>query len=241
MLPSRYELNFTPAVLASAGITLAADYNAQTGVTVSTGTISAWADQSGNGNHLAKGTTGPTLKSGSSINGRNAAKFAVSTNWLTKSSPVGVPTAASPKTLFCVMQMPATPSGAVVPLTIDDASGGFSIVVDIGGLVGVFVQGLFSTYYSTTLAANTPCVVVITDNGIGQATAIINGIVCTGGAYTAPVAAAVTGLRVGSKGQTDGTVITGDIARVGVFNGVISASAAVRLANHLMAFYGVLP
>lgn len=85
-------------------------YDATVGVTdAGGGAVSAWADQSGNGNHLTQGTGAKRPTTGvDTLNGLNVIKFSVANATILLSAAI---TLAQPVTVFMVMQTNTPSSG----------------------------------------------------------------------------------------------------------------------------------
>lgn len=165
--PSGFSWNpfWTPAALGNLGIWLRADL----GVTQS-GTISAWADQSGNGNNASQGTSGfrPTYLSASTDN-KPAASFDGGDDQLdvTDSGTIGSTTAFS---VSCWIRTGATfPSNGTI-IAQWGATERFLMRVETGGnLVVSISNGTAGTAtVSSALAVSTWYLVTFTYDGSGS-------------------------------------------------------------------------
>lgn len=229
---------------------LAAWYRADRGVTLASGVVSAWADQSGSGKTLSQGTAGarPTpVASNAAFNGQPTLSFdggdslvaAVASDWNFLHNGLGCTLilvakgdAANTVYAFCGTQTTVASRGMQLRTT-----GGGNLVWDVGNgsvdILGLTVLvDLDDALFKTTLR--------YTEGRAGNEYAyrINGGADTTGISGAAPSASDATGpLTVGARSGA-GLTLTGDIAEVIAYSRYITDAEANALDAYLLARYG---
>jgi len=224
---------------------LKAWFKGDAGVTQGGGTVSAWADQSGNGNDVTQGTgANQPAFTASAINGIPGIAYSANAQILTRAtSPLSV---GSARTVVGVAK-PAAGSGSFNPggtvAHFKTTSGhdwtGYLAVV------GASTYGWGNNVVSDSLTSpptilNTPCVVEISTT-VGQLpTFVINAV-----AYTAAGGNVVTtddgtnGFQIGNVAQASSQFFAGSICEVLVYDHILSAGDLTTLRQYLQAKYAI--
>lgn len=193
------------------------------GVTVTSGTVSRWADQSGNGNDAVPLATGPTrTASDASYNGYPSLVFSGSNNGLISSFSV-----AQPDTVYIVGETAV--------------QAGSNALLDGGGvgrqILTRFTTGTIVSYagtvLDTTVDAHTPTIFSAVFNGASSAV------------YLSSLTAAITGnpgtgaLNSPCIGGISGDALNGKIVAAAIFSVAHDATTRARVMPLLAKKYGI--
>jgi len=208
---------------------------ADMGITLNGSNVSAWADQSGNGNHVTQATAvkQPTyVASDASYNGLPTVSFggaqSMNTAALLPSSPI-----AQPITMILAGQTHQSPGGSF--LCEFSGTRFLFYYTTIGPDLRVFANG--SELLDNVNVADQKHVYAAQFNGAASALYIDNSQ--TAAASGTVGAGSLTDLAVGSESGT-ANFLTGKIAEVIVYNSVISPIQRSTLFAYLGSRYGIV-
>lgn len=222
------------------------------GITQTSGNISAWTDQSGNGNDATQATSLNQPTYTTNINSQKTLTFDGANSFM------NLPSFAilGAKTIVTVVRLAATPSVFASVLTLKDTAGTLSeqtLFASSAGyqlvsyVVDMTAFGETSVGYfpiSPEIDSN-PHSYLVTYNGItvapGNFTAQFDStdeaVVNSGAFARAPSDSASIGARVGVGGNT--FYFQGDIAEIIVYNNVISSGDQIKLNTYLESRYNL--
>ena len=231
--------------------------DANTGVTISGGIVTTWADQSGNGNNVTgSGTTAPTFLT-SGLNGHPTVQFD-GVNDLLNNTTANLVSSGSARTVFVVAQTDYNPSVA------EHLAGGALFTFRRTAGPGVTIMNLGQLdydpnppnwyIYSDAVAVNEDTAhqlgivtnaFTVTYSSAGTGNLVnewLNGTAVTvsGGNVTSETGA--TGFTVGNR--EDNTAIDGwrgGISAVVVYDSVLSDANRALVENFLIAEFAVVP
>lgn len=227
--------SFLPTQIAG----LQAWYRADLGITIGTG-VSAWADQSGNGdaNRNLTQATGANQPTRNAADASYGGKPTLSFNGTTMSMASGAWSVAPPETAATVFIVGNNDNGAVQEVFLDSISAA-RYVIDNASTAGDLRYLLTSGVIATGLSLNNPSVMWFK---------ILAGSVASA-AYVNALTAKVTGSPGGASGATGITIgaafggasafLNGKIAELIIYNSDIGSSGQAIVANYLGARYGI--
>ena len=218
---------------------------ADAGITQSSGKVSAWADQSGNGLNAAQanGTWQPTYTaSNANLNNRPSINFGPtgSTNYNLAVNDNSLLDWSSAMSFFLVIRTESsgvqgilnkrTGVGANQSYRLYRNSGSISADISDGGTANVSVSDntnyVISTTYDHTLSGN-------------KFFLNRNSVTSSGANVTTPLPDNASPLYIGNFNLSDNRSFPGDIAEVIIYNGAVSAPQRVIIENMLGHKYGI--
>jgi hypothetical protein len=215
---------FTPASLTNLKLWVKSD----TGITLVGSKVSAWADQSGNGNNLTQGTDAnrPTFVS-SQLNGYGTVQFDGINDKMVSPSF----TLAQPETIFIVYKNPSFDAGGYIFDGITGDSGGYfqygssPFVYMYAGASFTPITGIAGAYFLAT------CIF----NGASSKHQRNNAAEQTGNAG----AASMGGFTLGSYAGGTGYEGNPHVAEVVVMSGVATAAQRNNMKTYVTNRYGI--
>ncbi len=243
---SGYEGNYRDVAVSTQGLPsisgLKLDLDANAGITLTSGKVSTWADQSGQGNDYTQGTAGNRPVVTTSVFGALPGVTGTATTGLARAT--SFLTTGSPRTIFAVVKgggSAGASGGAIISFKTQVASN-FSYLQylwDLSPNIYCYGQG--------TVADTIAGVTVFNTAHIYMCTATVGSlpvIQVDGAAQTVS-----GGNTVASDSGTDGSAVMnvsalsqgfiGDIGRVLVYDSVLSAANIALVKAYLSATYGV--
>ncbi len=234
-LTARYALQFQDVPVTS-GLRL--HLKADAGVTTSGGTVSAWADQSGNGfNVAATGSQQPALTA-SAINGQPALTLDGNDDFLQSTAARDLLGGQQNYTFYAVTR-PAATQKSFADIFDYSHSGFFNFVIQQDG-------GSTNTFYNNglanqTLTAGTPSIYggTFVNGGTLTGTSRLNGGNAQAQSVGGPVNFGVpNNFRVGNW-INGGREFNGQIAEVLIFNRVLTGAEQQQVEAYLSARYAI--
>lgn len=228
---------FTPASISG----LVAWYKADVGVTTSSGNVSAWADQGGNGYNLSGTPVGgqsPTVTAGG-LNGLDILNWPNSTNGnlSTGAAAVTLGGTGSQASVFVVMRYTGNNNSRVVSYSVggsDTAANAFiSQFVSASTTINGFSNGVKGALTTTN---NTWAQVGSIFDGTNN-TLYLNNVAGTPVSSTNSFSA-TGGLNVGGT-PSGGNQYIGDIAEIVIYNVALTGTDRSNLAAYFFARWGV--
>jgi hypothetical protein len=227
---------------------------ADRGVTQASGLVSAWADQSGNGNDVVQsnGAQKPTFTA-SSIGGKPALTFAYNaTNILLENTTSNPIAAGGDRYVFVVMKPGSGTTGlgaqiGGIPLSFRRGSPTYiAEAVGFGGDTYIYFDGTSSGAKAAgfTPTAGTPMLFEIGNVGTGSPpVALVNGnkltLSASVGAGTVSSDSGTTGFTVGAADVATTVGMIGDIAEILVYDHVPSEAEASEARDYLNVKYSL--
>lgn len=225
---------FSPASLSGLILWLRSDM----GITLAGSKVSAWADQSGNGNHFTQGTDAwrpiytasnanlgnkPSLDFSATTIGLQLTNFAVGLTNISSSVFYRKTIAAGAPRVFG----PPTASGGSFNLICNSGANSFdAALINVGPNITRVSPDNINTNYSRTAVLN-----------IGSA-ATVDGIVYTNGIAGGTIASdTANNGAIPATTWNIGYIFDGSIVEVIAYNRLLTASEALQLANYQIARY----
>ena len=213
-------------------------YRADLGITLNGSTVSAWADQSGNGHHLVQGTAVNQFDYiASALNGKPGLRSADSLRFMTNATWAS-PAGASAHSLFAVY--------STVSVGDQDAISWGDALAD--GLRGCGVEGvsglgryrsMVASDQNSDTVASSAKVLSNLYGGAQDTTLWIDGVEWTGGGKTDTENTPATQvLNVGQR-KGGGSRLAGDIYEFAIYS--VKVSDVIRQANeaYMKSFWGI--
>lgn len=235
-------ISWTPASL---GAALKAWFKADTGITLNSTTVSAWADQSGNGANVSQGSAGnqPTFQ-GTGFNGLPTVLFVAASATSLSSAASALAMGAAAASVFIVGQMLTGTSdyGRAVSFQGGNAGADESTAGSGALILRNSLSNAFGSYASSGLRCS-QAISLATNYRIGviydgsAATPYLNNVAGTpGGAFSTAFAAAGT-LRLGT--DPAGVFWGGAISEVVIANAALSSGDRDSLDSYFRSKWGL--
>jgi hypothetical protein len=235
---------WTPARMSNMVLWLRADL----GVTASSGSVTTWADQSGNGNDFTQSTTARKPTTGTTVAGKPALHFD-GTQWLHCANSFNY----RPLTVYVICQRTGTSANNAALFSTDEpALAGQSIGWSSGNAFQVEVKDVaqsFTSMTNATVAINTPACLGSTwvgpapaSSGAGYCDPTFNNVRMFQGAGSSFAALTSTaGSDIGTYDASTTFGIIGDIAEIVVLSGDLTGGGSDidNLLNYFDVRYGV--
>lgn len=196
------------------------------------GTVSSWADQSGNSNNAlqATGANQPTCTANLQ-NGRNGLVFNGTTTYLATNSFTAL---AQPNVLFVVSQLtsPATTANYAVD-GIASGNRNADFLLGDGSVYQMFAGSVLATASASNTSAHIKPLVF---NGSSSTYSLDNALLVTGNAGTNTI----TGLTIGSRwDQQAASFFHGNIYEVIQYNRLLSSAEIIAVNRYLSQKWGI--
>jgi hypothetical protein len=226
-------LGFNPSYVANLAFWLRADLTSS--LTIATG-VSAWADQSGNGNTFTQvtGSKQPTVSAGTGPLGRQVLNFAsASSQFLSRASACGLTSTSF--TLFIIAKSLATNAQMEwIDLGDSDTGEGFGIGTDLlatgnrngehGGVGGEVSWGAATTSWEAwAVQRNSTPLISAWVNGAAQAVSGNNQAVNAFNANTC----------IGARSTGSAEFLNGSILEIFAYTSVLDANTVANLNNYM--------
>jgi hypothetical protein len=212
---------------ASASVSLLAWYKADAGVTQSGGLVTAWADQSGAGdanrNQAASGAPRPSFSASDAAYGGKPIVSGTGTHRML--CPGAWSTAPNPPITVVVVGETAASTAFLGDSTTDN-------MMYATGTPNEAVYGPVAAANAGSSNPTTPGVIMYKDTG-SAATIYRNNLGSASGTFATSVWSSMTRIDLLSGYGSGFTFLTGKIAEVIVWGGVISATDKTNLVNYL--------
>jgi len=219
------------------------------GVTLSSGYVSQWADQSGNGRHASQSTAAyRPLYVTNVLNGRPALRFDGSDDYLTFNAS-GMPSGSSPRTaIFVVKRTDTSRRGDVFSYRdTDTLYHAWGVTLDSGVLGD---NDIFGNYWGVSIgqggiADTNPMIISTTlpSTNVYSTRLWKNGTELTKSYHGNVDGTAATGTSQASIGVTTGlisdTAFKGDILFFAIYNRALSDAERQKVERWLGARYGI--
>lgn len=224
---------------------LKAWYDAGVGVTLSGSNVTAWADQSGNGNNLTPGVADPTFVS-SAINGQPGINFNISQAILSRAtSPL---TSGSDRTVVVVAKPTTNTSGtftnggSLVQFYGDAGAAWVGYLADISGTVyGYSDNATADTLVSGPTILNVPIAFEFETQVGSQPGFTINGTsYASSGGTNVVTDSGTTGFSIGNNSTATTTqYFAGSICEVFVYDHILSTPDLSALRGYIQGKYAI--
>jgi len=220
-------------------------FKGDAGMTVVGPNVTAWADQSGNGNDVSAGATAPLLV-GSAINGIAGANFNSPSGPILQNTTTNLLTAGSARSVIVVCKPTSGPGtytvgGNAVVFRLHTAAFGMLVASVGGSTYGYTSESASAALASPPAITDVSLVAEIYSTGTGSTpTFAINGTNYTvAGSPTVAAENGTTGFSIGNFAQALTQFFTGSICEVLIFDHALVAGEVTTVRQYLQPRYGI--
>ena len=210
---------------------------ADLGITPNGSTVSAWADQSGNGNSVAQATPGkqPTYNASGGPNGTPYLNF-VNANAQVLAGATNPVASTTNVTIYIVLQLSSPTTNATAYNIGNSIGASYLHSANARDFVAI---GLVDQQDTTNVATSSFEKWTLTYGAGPSATLRVNGVAHTLSPNNTSPAAAAAAQYVGAGSNGTTSYLQGNIAEIIVFNGVHAAAQIAQNESYLFARYGL--
>lgn len=230
----RIQKDWTPSLVNDSGVTTPLWLKADTGVTLTGGTMTGWADQGGLGNNARQDldmAAQPAVGADAYFSGLTSVQFNATAAY---GNPTGYPNGTNPCTVFNVLMLPVI-AGSRMYLHTNSAEFGIYAEATTGEL-GIYCNAFKAT--GLILRPKTPYIVEVAYDGTSVFPKV-NGVAGTTGSGFTLVASSAQ-YTIGGLSPAGGVNDPQwSLAEHIVFKGTLSAATATKVRNYLNAKYRV--